>query len=171
MRMKKVCILVIILSLSIGLIGCEAVRKKFTRKKKETTKMPHMYQVKKYEKQPTPELYKKHFSYWSSWSDELIGVLGQNHKKDSRCIEEIVSNLTDMQNILVPEKAAGLEVHIERMKRIREMISSGDLTFANKDTIKRTLEREDRFIKREFIYSKIKDDIKKSFDDTQAREI
>ena len=163
--MRKIISISIIFFMLINLAGCETVRKKFTKKKKEPVKMPRIYQVKVYEKRPTPELYKKHYAFWVSWQSELIKVLGENHKKDMRCIEEIVGNLDDMQNILVKEKADELKSHTEKLEKVKDIIFNEELTQANKDYVKRTLEREDRFIKREFNYKKVKDSLRKSFED------
>ncbi len=155
----------IALLLAFNSMGCESLRKKFTRKKKAPVKMPRFYQVKEYKKVPSPELYKKHYSYWQSWQSELIKVLGANHKKDMRCIEEIVSNLKDMQNILLKEKADELEPRIARLSKVKDVIFGEDLSVANREFIKSTLEREDRYIRRDFHYTKVKDKLKKSFDD------
>lgn len=162
---KKLIAFLLIFFVLLNLAGCESFRKKFTRKKKETVKMPRIYQLKKYEKKPTPELYKKHYAYWVTWQSELIRVLGENHKKDTRCIEEIVSNLDDMQNMLVKEKADALSPHIKKLVTVKDIIFNEELTQANKDYVKRTLEREDRSIKRDFYYDKVKDYLKKSFEE------
>ncbi|MBI5144280.1 MAG: hypothetical protein HZA30_04355 [Candidatus Omnitrophica bacterium] len=163
--MKRALALVLIFFILVNLTGCETMRKKFTRKKKEPVKMPRIYQVRKYEKKPTPELYKKHYAFWTSWQSELISVLGQNHKKDMRCIEEIIGNLSDMQNILVQEKAGRLKTHIDKLVKVKDIIFNEELTQWNKDYVKRTLEREDRAIKREFSYKKVKDYLKVSYED------
>lgn len=155
----------IIVFLFVNLTGCETMRKKFTRKKKAPVRMPRIYQVKKYEKKPTPELYKKHYAFWASWQSELISVLGRNHKKDMRCIEEIIGNLNDMQNMLIGEKADQLKGHIDKLLKVKDIIFNEELTQANKDYVKRTLEREDRAIKRLFSYKKVKGHLKTSFED------
>jgi len=162
---KKTIAWFLLIFMLVNLTGCEALAKKFRRKKKEEVKMPRMYQVKIYVKQPTPELYRKHFAYWASWHSELIQELGENHKRDLLCIEQIVSNLKDMQNVLVPEKGKDLTPHIEKLAKVRDVIVTEDLTTANKTYVSRTLEREERFIKKEFTYKKVKDCLKKSFED------
>lgn len=167
--MKKAISVILVVLLALNLSACETMRKKFTRKKKEV-KAPRIYQVKKYEKKPSPELYSKHYSYWASWQSELIKVLGQNHKKDLQCIEQIISNLNDMANILVPEKGAMLKTHIDKLDKVREMIAKEDLGVGNKHYALMTLEREERYIKREFSLTKMKDCIKKSFEDDAQNE-
>lgn len=165
--MKRFLAMLVLFCLVLNLTGCEALRKKFTRKKKEPVKIPRVYQVKKYEKKPSPELYKKHYAYWRSWQSELIQVLGRNHKKDMRCIEEIVGNLSDMENILIPEKAEALRARIEKLKKVKDTIFNENLTQANKSSVMMTLEREDRYIKREFDYKKVKNYLKKSFNESR----
>ncbi|MCX5679563.1 MAG: hypothetical protein NTZ95_02705 [Candidatus Omnitrophica bacterium] len=163
--MKRVLTFAIALFLIFNIAGCASIQKKFTRKKKEAVKMPRIYQVKKYERKPTPELYKKHYVYWESFQSEMIMVLGQNNKKNMVCIEHILSNLRDMQNMLLPEKAAELEVHIVRLAKIKDILVKEDLTTFNRNYIMMTLERESRYIKRIFIYSKVKDSIRTSYED------
>jgi len=163
--MKKLIYFVLALFLVTTVSGCANVQKKFTRKKKETVKMPRVYQPRKYEKKPTPELYKKHFSYWESWQSELIKVLGQNHKKDTLCIEQIISNLKDMQDILVPEKGDELTKHIERLMQVKDVIYRESGSHADKGWTLSTLDRESRYIKREFQYNKVKGYLKQSFDE------
>lgn len=169
--LKKLIAVCLICLMAIDISGCEAMRKKFRRKKKEPARAPRIYQTKMYEKKPTPELYKKHFSYWVTWQSELIRVLGENRKKDKRCIEEIIGNLKDMQAILVPEKAKELQVQIDRVAGVRDIIVREDLTKANKDVIRMTLERVDRSVKKDFTCDKVKAYFKKSFEDEPPQEI
>ena len=152
----------------LNIAGCTTLQKKFTRKKKASVKMPHIYVVKKYEKMPTPELYQKHYSYWMTWQSELIKVLGENNKKDKRCIEEIITNLKDMQNILVKEKGDELTSHIDKLTRVKSTIFNEELTQANRDPVLMVLEREDRVIKREFVLKKVRDYLRKSFDEDEG---
>ncbi len=166
--MRKIILFLLMSALLANLTGCDAMQRKFTRKKKEV-KRPRIYQLKKYEKKPSPELYKKHYAWWTGWQSEILNTLGQNHKRDKKCIEEIISNLRDMQGLLVPEKADLLETHIRRLEEAKEVIFREDLGQANKVFVRTTLEREERYIKREFGFSKIKDSIIKSYDDVEPR--
>ena len=169
--MKKLAVIVTALCLAVSMVGCDAVQKKFTRKKKAAPKKPKIYQLKRYEKKPTPELYNEHYIYWETWSGELIELLGQNHKKDVRCIEEIVNQLKDMKNILVKEKGDELQAHIDKAEEVRETIMRGDMSFATKTSVKSTLEREDRAVKRDFITSKVRKYIKESFEEDETTAV
>lgn len=166
MRKAVVCLLISVLLIS--LTGCDAMQRKFTRKKKEV-KRPRIYQVKKYEKKPSPELYKKHYAWWTGWQSEILSTLGQNHKRDKKCMEEIISNLRDMQGLLVPEKADLLETHIRRLEEAKDVVFREDMGQANKIFVRTTLEREERYIKRDFCFSRIRDFIIKGYDDIEPR--
>jgi hypothetical protein len=166
--MKRWIIFLSVIFLTASLTGCDALQRKFTRKKKKEVKHPRFYQLKKYTRKPSPELYKQHFAYWVSWQGEMIQSVGQNRKRDQRAIEEAMGHLKDLRNILIPSKAEGMDPHIENMEQVKEIIFRGDLSFANKDSVRRTLEREDRAIKRDFCYSKVKDSLRTQWDDEFA---
>ncbi|MCM8790873.1 MAG: hypothetical protein NC938_04140 [Candidatus Omnitrophica bacterium] len=168
--MKKIACLLVAFALVVGMTGCDAVQRKFTRKPK-TTKMPRIYQVKKYEKTPSPELYSKHFAYWQSWQSEIIQSLGENAKKDRRCMDEILMQLGDMQNMLVKEKADELGKHIARLRQIRDTIYHQQIDRYNRGPVLTELEKQDRLIKKDFSVSKIKNYLKKSFDEEPAAEV
>ena len=168
--MKRLSVIVTAIFLTMSLTGCEAVQKKFTRKKKEV-KTPRFYQLKKYTKKPSPELYKQHYAYWESWQEELVQFVGQNRKKDERAIDEAIGHLKDMQNILVPSKAEAMQPHVERMESARTMIFDGELSSANKDYVRSNIDREDRAIRRDFCYDRVKNDLRKSFDEEEAPKL
>lgn len=166
--MKKILASVIIVLVAVSLVGCDALQKKFTRKKKDVKPIPRLYQLKKYDIKPSTSLYSKHYSYWGSWMSELLQELGQNHKRDVKCVEGALSQLHDMQNILVKDKADALNKHIERIEEARDVIVREQLSQYNRSWVLTTLEREDRTIKRDFNVAKIKEYIRESFDDAPA---
>ena len=69
----------LIFSFAAGITGCAALKKKFTRKKKER-KTPVYYQVRKYDIKPSMELYEKHYIFWVNWHKNLVAELGNNYK-------------------------------------------------------------------------------------------
>jgi len=168
--MRRIVCIIAVSALVLNLAGCTALQKKFTPKKKKQVKMPRVYQFKEYKKKPTPELYQKHYAYWMTWQSELIKVLGENGKKDKRCIQEIVGNLRDMQSMLVEEKADIFDGHIERLESVKSEIFGNNVTQANKDYTRRVLEKEDRSIKREFCLRKMRNYLKKSFNEEPPAE-
>ena len=164
--MRKIFSILLILAITISLTGCsEEWRRKFIRKKKGPAKKPRIYQVKRYNKEPTEALYSKHYNYAITWLSELVDDLGKNSKKDARCIEEALTQIKDLQVFLVPQKASQLDKHINRLKEIQDVILRRDLGHSNMDYARRSIEREERFLRREFYYDKIKDYMKESFEE------
>lgn len=164
--MRRAVFVIMVIVLAVGMSGCDSLQRKFTKKKK-VVKAPKIIQEQKYIIKPTPELYEKHFSYWKSWSTEIIQRLGDNHKKDERCVEEIISQLNDMRRILVPEMGDKLAKHIKRYEDLRDIIVKQDVDQYNGGYVLTNLEREDRIIGSEFAISRVKNYIKKSFDEGQ----
>jgi hypothetical protein len=170
--MRRWVSLLLVLVIAMSLAGCsEEWRRKFIRKKKDVAKKPRIYQTKKYTKEPTEALYTKHYNYTISWLSELADDLGQNSKKDSRCINEALGQMKDLQIFLVSKKAQELDKHINRLKEVQDLILKRDLGHANMDYARRSVEREERFLRSEFYYGKIKKYMKKSFDDEEEAEI
>lgn len=166
--MRKAFSILFIFATLVSLAGCsEEWRRKFIRKK-NVVKKPRIYQTNKYTKEPTEALYTKHYNYTISWLSELVDDLGQNSKKDARCIEEALGQMRDVQFFLVPEKAKELNKHISRLKEIQDLILRRDLGHANMDYARRSIEREERFLRSEFYYNKIKKHMKRSFDEEKA---
>ena len=167
--MRRWVSLLLILVIAASLSGCsEEWRRKFVRKKKNVAKKPRIYQNKKYVKEPTEALYAKHYNYTISWLSELADDIGQNSKKDARCIEEALGQMKDVQLFLVPEKARELDKHINRLKEVQDLILRRDLGHANIDYVRRTVEREERFLRSEFYYNKVKKYMKESFDEEET---
>jgi len=161
----------VILAMVMSLAGCsEEWRRKFISKKKDVKK-PRIYQLKRYKKEPTEQLYTKHYNYCITWLSELSQNLGQNSKKDARCIEEALGQIKEMQSILVKEKAQELDKHINRLKEVRDLIVRQDLGQGNMDYVRRSVEREERFMRAEFYYNKIKKDMKESFEEEEEPEV
>lgn len=168
--MKKLLVVVMVLFVAISLAGCDAVQRKFTRKKKNVKPVPKLYQLKKYDVKPSAALYSKHYAYWQSWMSELLQDLGDNRKRDTRSVEEAINQAHDMQNILVKEKADELEKQIKHLEDARDIIVREELSQFNRTQVMGDLERADRNIKRDFSVKRIKKYIKESFDEPAPRK-
>ena len=169
--MKRLLSVLLVVCLAVTLAGCgPGWQGKFIRKKKGAKKPPKIYQIKRYPQKPSPELYKKHYAYTVTWMSELLSDLGQNHKKDVRCTEEIVSNMKDMQNILVPEWQEKFQRHLDNMMKVREIVVYEELSRFNIDYVKSSLDRENRAIKRDFSYKKVKDHLRKDLSQDAEEE-
>lgn len=147
-----------------GLCGCETLRKKFIRKPKheaapeEPLLMPEEYNPA-FNKDV---LYKDYLVYWRSWQDELIAALEANlsHKKQVDCAEQAVMNLEKLKGFLKEEKQIVLDKYLSQLKGLRDEIKEGDLAGAKLGIIKHKLTVNRRDILHNFMYSKVKDDLK-----------
>lgn len=145
------------------LCGCEAMHKKFVRKSKAEPKqqepllMPEEY---------NPEfnkdvLYKDYLIYWRSWHDELIASLEANlsHKKQIDCAKQAIENLEKLRGLLNEEKRKVLDVYLKELKALKDDIEKGT-SGANLSIIKHKLTINRRNILHDFMYSKVKNDLK-----------
>lgn len=167
--MKKMCRLTwfacfVVILITANLTGCASLRKKFIRKKKKPKDVtPHYYSIQKYDILPSIELYTKHYVFWRSWHNEIIELLGENSKKDKRCIDEMVGNLEDMKTLLVDEKGEELERHIQVLRGIEKDIAGQKLTFGAKTRVRRVLEKQFKLIRINFTYRKMDPFIRAEF--------
>ena len=163
---RKIISIFIVLAILINTAGCsEEWRKKFVRKKKEVTKKPRIWQEKRYPNTPTEAIYSKHYNYAITWLSQLSDGLGQNNKKDVQCIEEALGQIYDMQSCLVAEKSKEMDKHVKRLEEVRDTLKRGDLEQSNKDYVRGVVDREERFIRSDFYYNKIKSFMRNSFDE------
>jgi len=144
--------------------GCAQLAEKFIRKPKEEVKNKRYYAVKEYDVHPSIELYTKRYIFWKTWHKELLDVLPKgNRKKIVVAVEQEVSNLMDMKNMLVDEKALFLQEDVEQLTEIESEIKKEGITRGNEVWIRRKLKMLGRKIKRNFSYKKMKGYIRDDF--------
>jgi hypothetical protein len=169
--MRRIVSSLLVLVMLLNTAGCsEEWRRKFVRKKKAVAKKPRIWQEQKYKNEPTEAMYSKHYNLAISWLSELADRLGENSKKDFECIDQALAQIYDMHYCLIPDKAKELDKHIKRLEDVRDVIKRQDLGQANVDYVRSTVDREGRFLRSEFYYHKIKDYMKKTFDEQQQEE-
>jgi hypothetical protein len=149
----------------MSLSGCETVRRKFVRKAKTEKENPEevIYVPQEYPVQVTSneDMYRNYYTFWKSWHQELIEVLseGQNHKKQVECINEVISNLNKMKDLLVPDAQGGLNEYIQKVIPIQGEIVSNRSNPGNLAIMKAKLESIKSKIARDYIIKKIKQKI------------
>lgn len=155
---------------AIVLSGCADLKDKFVRKKKEEPRAQRYYQVRQYDAHPTLDLYTKRYIYWKSWHRELLSLLQQtssietpNYKKRTVAIEQEVSNLIDMRNMLVDEKAEPLGKIIDEMTVIEKRMKSEKITPGNLTRIRRKIDLLGKEVKRGYSYRDMGDYIAPEF--------
>ena len=165
-------LLAVVLSVMMA-SGCADMKDKFIRKPKEEKPIYKKYQaVKTYNVKPSIELYQKRYVFWKSWHRELLDVLPDtNKKKKVTAIEQEISNLFDMQSMLIEEKAEGMQEYIDDLSVIEKQFKRGPITSGQAVRIRRKLETLGRQIKLHYSYTKVGDDIAAEFrSERKARE-
>jgi hypothetical protein len=147
--------------------GCSNIQ--LIPKKKEEARTTRYYKVRKYDIKPSIDLYTKRYTYWKTWHRELLEVLADgNFKKPEEAIDQAISNLWDMQRMLVDEKAAALGKYLDEMIQIQDTMKKEKITAGNETRIRRKLESLEREIKRGFSYNKMGGSIRNEFAKTPA---
>ncbi len=170
MRKKSFFWIAMILVLVFFISGCAQLSEKFVRKPKEEGTAMRYRMVKTYEVRPSLELYTKRYVFWKNWHRESLDLLAEsdrkqdfNQKKMIVSLEQEVSNLMDLQSMLIDEKAEQLQPLIDQMAGIEADVKKNGVTRGNTVRIRRTLEMAGRNVKEDFSYNKVRGSIRDEF--------
>ncbi len=149
----------------LGFSGCAQLKEKFIPKpKEEDIKTQTYYQVRTYDVHPSIELYTKRYTFWKTWHGELLEVLSDgSHKKKIVAVEQSVSNLMDMQRMLIDGEAEKLQGPLDEMIEIEGIIKKERVTHGNAVRLRKRLESLHGEIRRGFTYNKMKGSIRDDF--------
>ena len=151
----------ILFIMTVHWVGCSTLQKKFTRKKKE----PAHSAAAVYLEDPGPiqkkfsneYYYKTHFTFWTSWHDEMLGNLDGNQKKLQRASEEAWNHLTEVDKLLGQQKETELLPLKNEFEKIYLKIEKGNFRPSDVPMFRTDLERIGRLIASNFYYDKVKD--------------
>ncbi len=158
-------ILLLAILLAFSLSGCAQLKDKFVPKpKEEDIETQTYYVVREYDVTPSIELYTKRYTFWKNWHGEFLSVLlASNHKKKVVAVEQTLSNLMDMQSMLVENEAIKLQRSIDQMIEIEAVIKRERVTAGNEVRLRRKLETLQRGIRTRFNYNKMEGHIRDEF--------
>jgi hypothetical protein len=164
MRINKILSVLLFCFLLLGLLGCEAFTRKFTRKSKKSNVAVEMVLTPEEYKGPNmtkEELYRQYYLYWNSWQDELINALTQKAslKKKVDCAQEALKNLVNMKMMLVADAQKNFDLEIVKLNDLLAYIKS-DVYGVNDSRNLRVAERIKSNIHKSFIYPKIRNYLK-----------
>lgn len=152
------CVLIFLFVAS--LTGCEPLRKKFTRTKKqtvETEEIPVLEPIEYPKQILTPQdLYKKHYNLWKAWQKELSDSIVEtaSRKRQLYLFNQILSNLAQMQQLLIEDKAASLKDLMTKYKRIQVGIES-PVPQRAATSVKMELDSLDKKVRHDYSFEKI----------------
>jgi hypothetical protein len=153
---RNIVFCIVLAAYASSLTGCASLKKVFSSKRDEPEK-PMTYQsLRKYDVRPSMELYTKRYIYWKTWHKELLSVLtASNKKKTVVAVEQDLANLTDMQQMLVEQKAIEMQPLVDEMSDIERVIKKERVTGGNAVRLRMRLETVGRAVKRDFSYRKV----------------
>lgn len=169
-KLSGICLLVALSFAAVSLSGCADLRNKFIRKKKEKPQAKRYYAVKTYHVRPSIELYTKRYVLWKTWHDELEAVLNNsNFKKPRMAAEQALSNMIDMRNMLVDEKADLLQKYVDDMTFVEKTIKKQKVTPGNQTQLQKRIEIIGADVKRKFSYNDMRKYIRSEFKSSEEK--
>ncbi len=160
--MKKQISVLALITLLVGLTGCEALPRKFIRKKKEPAHRPAAVYINEasYQKQYSNDYYyKTHYTLWRTWHDDLLIQLGGNHRKVERAAQESLGHMRDMSRYLNLEKQTALSDIVDEFNKLVGRINSGSYSKTDELSMRSEIESFKRRISNDFYYEKVKGDL------------
>ena len=155
-RKNSFVIFICLVAMIFSSVGCEPLRKKFVRKKKEEKESgiipvlePMDYAPKK---MYSPlEQYQRHYSLWKVWDRELMQAIqeGKNPKAQKYNLAQLIEQIEEMQKWAREEKQKELFVLIQELHGIQKDLDQRSVTQSTFKMIK-TLERNSKMIRHRF---------------------
>lgn len=173
MRSYRSLAVIALLIAAVGTSGCSGadLRDKFVRKKKEKPSARRYYAVKTYHVTPSLELYTKRYVLWKTWQSELEDkLLDDNPKKPKMAADQALSNLVDMSNMLVDEKADQLQKYVDDMTAVERTIRTQGITAGNQTQLQKRVEIIGFEVQRRFSYNDMRKYIRAEFRGSAADE-
>lgn len=168
--LSGICLLVALSFAAVSISGCADLKNKFVRKKKEKPQAKRYYAVKTYHVKPSIELYTKRYVLWKTWHDELEAVLtNSNFKKPRMAAEQALSNMIDMRNMLVDEKADLLQRYVDDMTYVEKTIKTQRVTSGNQTQLQKRIEVIGFEVQRKFSYNDMRKFIRSEFKSAEEK--
>jgi len=156
MRQRKFTIIFLLLMFSLTSIGCQTLRKKFTRAKKvdteESSVMPVLEPIDYApQKQSAQEQYHYRYSLWKSWYKDLIEAIDadDNDKRIKYAMAEVITQLEEMKKWIKGEKKDQLEILINHWYAIQRDFDIPSAMRRN-NSVKNKLALEEKIIRNGF---------------------
>ena len=137
-------------------IGCEPLRKKFVRKKKEEKESGIVPVLEPIDYAPKKiysllEQYQRHYSLWKVWDRELIQAIqeGKTVKAQEYNLAQLIEQIEEMKKWMIEEKQKELTPLIDELHAIQRDLSQPSVTHSD-FTMTKTLERNSKTIRHDF---------------------
>lgn len=151
--------------LTVGLLGCESLERKFARKPKGPPPRPNpIVNFEDYTRTMTPlDRYRKHYLMFDYWNGDLMDALqvsSPNPKRYQRASSESISELHTMQSLVKEDLAGRFTPILEERAKIDRQLQSVSFSPAQANVVWHTVEAQSRQIHREFFWRSVEDQLK-----------
>ncbi len=156
---KRSALAFLVIILALNLSGCETLKKKFIRKSKTTKKTTPVLMTQDYKGMYSNEvLYNNHFTYWRTWSEELVNCLTNklSNKREVLAATRAIEDLQRMQDLLNSPKKEELDPYIKFYKGVQKKVELGQPNEADAARMTSELESRRRIILRKFETKEVK---------------
>ena len=141
--------------LSASLSGCEPLRKKFTKKKKEAKEEEFIPILDPIDYPPSRisavEKYRYHYSLWQVWNKDLMQQLGEPRTMEKRrnyLFTEIIQQLQEMKRWIPQESLPKLDEALSAYDGFRKELEKPAMT-QNQSVLESRLRHAEKFIMKE----------------------
>ena len=147
-------ITVCILILSVSLGGCEPLRKKFTRKKKEAKKEEFIPILEPIDYPPSRvsalDQYKYHYSLWQVWDKDLLQLIGEPtmEKRKNYLFTEVMQQLEEMKRWVPQEYLPKIEEAHQIYDGVRKELEKPEV-MRNQSILQSRLRKAESFMMNE----------------------
>ena len=156
---------IFLVMLSLALVGCESLQRKFTRKPKHPTAPPSpIVKFLDYTRAMTPmDRYRKHYLMFNYWNSELITALQDrpmNSKRFKHASKESLAELQVLQGLVTDEAAARMVPIIEGRAKVHQRLQGGTVQTVHATMVTREVDAQTRQLHREFYWRRMEDQLK-----------
>ena len=110
--------------------GCEPLRKKFTRKKKEEKKETEFVPVLEPQEYPTPVFnpqteYSRRYNLWKVWYDDFMAGLDENgtNKRQAYIVGQLMAQLEEMEKLLKGQPQGQIHQYKDTLNEVNKLLS------------------------------------------------
>jgi len=153
--MRKLLSLILVLLMILDFSGCQALRKKFVRKRRKEKPPPLYLELKDYPQVPTKDMYDQYHLYVRGWLDELMHTIEEesNAKRQKKSIDEAVMNFEQIMYFYNEEGKKAAEPLYKELVSLREEIHNPYFALSgNFSSTTRKISRLKRDFEKNFSY-------------------
>ena len=156
--LKSFTVFVSFTLLMTTIYGCEPLRKKFRREKKEKKDLGFVPVLDPVDYAPArvsaKERYSYHYSLWKVWEKELAqNYINDNNKKSDKrqnyLLTQMITHLTEMKRWINPQKAEEMDKPLSELYKLQKEYDKAD-ALRSRFKMKSLLSRTSRMIRDNF---------------------